>query len=237
MTKKLAIVLFASLTLGCSTPTTTPSQTASPSTTGAPMTPIADSSPEAAETTTVAAPLPDGWTEAESKDGKMKMALPPSWVVSDSDNPEVKKQIADLVKENPAFAQANTSNYYFMAMSSKPKDNFSDNVNVVKKPLPQTIPFDDATAAALKQELTKAMPVEGELEMELTKVPQGNAYRYNATLKLSQGGGKELKTYVIGYMLFQSTDMYILTFTTSPKSKDGFAETVATAMETFKITP
>ncbi|CAN0216090.1 unnamed protein product, partial [Phaeothamnion confervicola] len=177
-----------------------------------------------------------GWTEVKSKDGKLKMAVPPDWIVADSDNPKFKEAMAELTKSNPALANADTKNYYFMTISSKPKDGFSDNANVVKKSVGQTLPFNDDTAKALKAELVKAMPVQGDLKIEVTKIPFGPAFRYEAELKFNTGSGS-FNTYVVAYLVFQGTDMYITTFSTTPKNKATFPEVAKTAMDSFTLTP
>lgn len=217
---KLATLLVAGTIFGCSSPPpATPSGTASPVAVNTPAKPA----------------LPDGWTEVKSKDGKLKMAVPPNWVVADASNPEFVKVLDDLSKANPGMAKIDPSSFYFMCMDSKQKNKFSDNLNVVKKSVGQTLPFNDETAKQLKDELAKAMPVQGDLEMEITKVPAGEAFRYRAELKIATGAGKSVNSYAIGYMLFQGTDMYIVTFSTTPKDKESYTTTAKQMMETFTI--
>jgi hypothetical protein len=96
------------------------------------------------------------------------------------------------------------------------------------------MPFNEAGAQALKAELAKAMPVQAEIEIEVTKVPFGSAYRYRAPLKFSTGSGSVV-TYAIGYMVCQGTDLYIVTFSTTPKYKDAFTDTARQVMDTFSV--
>lgn len=170
--------------------------------------------------------VPEGWSRAEAKDGELSLALPPGWVITNSEDPEMQKMVKDLVKKNAAFANNVNTNYYFMAFDSELKDNFSDNLNVIKKEVGQTLPFNEETAQALKTELAKNVPGAKEVNIKVVEIPHGKAFRYTATADLKGPKGNQIHMFAIGYLTFRNTTMYVLTFSTTPKHKDDLAKKV-----------
>lgn len=232
----LSLAIAAVLAAGCSQTTTTPVATSTPA-----SGPTAVATPAPAATATPAEEavvIPDSWSKLQSTDGKMEMSAPPGWFVIGEQNPELKKVLDETLKQNPGMAQlANTGNYYFFGFDKETKNDFNDNVNVIKNDLPQGIPFDDATMQQLKEQFAQSMPLKGELQIEITKVPAGSAYRYTATTDMKQADGKPLSTYLVGYVLCPGTQMYVFTFSTKPESKEGFDEKADTMMKSVVLKP
>lgn len=224
---KLAALLLAGWTLGCSSG---PKPTAS-GTPGAP-TSVASATPAA-----TAFQMPADWTLAKAQDGKMSMALPNTWLVADAKDPKFANAVGDLKKSNPALANIESSGYYFMAIDTKTKDSFNDNVNIVQKHLPQTIPINEDSAKQLKAEFTKMMPIDGELDIKVTQIPHGDAFRYTAVLNFNKPGGGKFQTYIVGHILFQGTDLYTVTFSSTPKNKAGLEKIADDAMKSMKLNP
>lgn len=229
MHHKLAIALLTLGLMGCSQTTPTP---------GTSSTTVAVVSATPAVTATpAAATLPEGWSKVTSNDGKLKIALPAEWTVVDPNNKKFTDFMDELSKSNPNMPKIDGKGFYFMAMSTKPQSGFSDNVNVVKQPGVQTIPFTQASADALKAELTKVLPLEGDVEMKVVELPHGSAFRYETGLKMKSPGGGETRTHAVGFMIFQGTDLYTFTFSTRPDNKDAFRDLADQAMKNFELTP
>ena len=227
MHRKLAIALLTLGMLGCS-------QTPTPGTTSTSVAVV--SATPAVAPPPAAASLPEGWSKVTSNDGKLKIALPAEWTVVDPNNKKFTDFMDELAKNNPSMPKIDGKGFYFMAMSTKPQKNFSDNVNVVKQPGVQTIPFTKESADALKGELTKVLPLEGGLDIKVVELPHGSAFRYETGLKMKTPGG-ETRTHAVGFMLFHGTDLYTFTFSTRPDNKDSFGDVADQAMQRFELTP
>ena len=223
MQRKLAIALLTLGMMGCSQSSST-SGTNSTTVAVVSATPAADS-------------LAKGWSKVTSTDGKLKIALPEEWTVVDPNNKKFTDYMEKLSKSNPNMPKIDGKGFYFMAMSTKPQGNFADNVNVVKQPGVQPIPFTQASADALKVELNKVLPLEGDLDIKVVQLPHGSAFRYETGLKMKSPGGGETRTHAVGFMIFQGTDLYTFTFSTRPDNKDTFGGVADQAMQNFGITP
>lgn len=192
-------------------------------------------STETSTSVAAAAGVPDGWHTVSSNDGKVSMALPESWVVADPKNPVFVETIEKFRKSNPALANLDFSKMYFMALDSKGGGDFTENVNINKQTMPQAIPIDDATAAMVKQQLVKSLPIQGDLDMGVVHLKAGDAFRYQTDLKLKNPKGGDLNYNVVGYMTFKGTEQYTVTFSTKPGSKAKSLEQADQAMATFEI--
>jgi hypothetical protein len=222
---QLAALLLAGWSLGCSSG---PKPTAS-ATPGAP-TSVASATPAA-----TAFQMPADWTLTKAKDGNLEMALPNTWVVADGNDPKFTNAVKDLQKSNPQLANIKNSGYYFMAIDTKTKDAFNDNVNVVQKHLPQTLPINDDSAQQLKGEFKKMMPLDGDLDIKVTRIPHGDAFRYTAVLNFNKPDGSKFQTYIVGHILFQGTDLYTITFSSTPNNKVGIEKIADDAMKSMKL--
>lgn len=220
---KLAALTIAGTIFGCSSPPpTAPSGTPSP---------VAVSTPASPPVSTA------DWKTVQSKDKKLKISLPPGWVVADPKNPEYAKASKALAKANPSLPKIDPSSFFFMCLNSKSKvEAHPDNLNVMVKPVLGKIPpLNDATAQQLKAGLLQTMPVEGEMEVEAIKLPAGDALHYSAVLKTRTPKGDDLSNYCIGYMLAKNSEMFVVTFSTQPENKDTFTPIVEQMMETVSI--
>jgi hypothetical protein len=220
--KKFAALLIATGIIGC---TQSPEKTHSTS-------PVPQISSSASPV-----PPPQGWGEFRSADGKLKIALPPGWVVSDSLSAEQKDAMAKLARLNPSFP-SDYNQYYFKANDSKAKNNFSDNLNVRRMPVAEAdiLPFNEDSIRLLKTEFAKSASIESEIEVDVTQVPLGKAFHYQFSMRWSISQDSTFLVQKIGYMLFQGNYSYILTFTTTPKNKSNFAEKAKKMMENLTIT-
>lgn len=219
----MALLLLA----GCSSsPSVAP--TASPST-NASVAPSATASP------VKPASLPANWATAKSNDGKVTLGLPKEWLVSNPEDPNFKKAMADLGKDNPNLPSMVNQKYYFMALSTKPKDNFSDNVNIIKSQAKMDIPMTEDSAKQLAAQMKTMMPGAAAPEVKLVQLPVGSAFRYQTNMKFNTGKNSTFETYLVGYLLFKDHQQYVVTFSTIPKRKDKFPELADLAMSTFEI--
>lgn len=181
---------------------------------------------------------PQGWGEFRSSDGKLKIALPPGWVVSDSLNAEQKDLMAKLAKLNPSLP-SDDSHSYFKAIDTKAENNIYDSLNVKRVPITEagTPPFNEESIKLLRTGFAKSSSVdESEIEVDVTQVPLGKAFHYQLPMRFSLSQDSTLSVHSIGYMLFQGNYGYILTFTTRPENKSNFADKAKTMMENLTIT-
>ena len=220
--KRLIFTILTLVLVGCSGNTTTTTTT---------------NTPAPAETTAKKAsqPLPDGWYHTSSNDRSFTIALPGDWVVTDSNDPEMQKLVEELIDKNSAYPQNVTTDYHFMAFDSEVKNDFVDNLNVIKQDVAQTLPFNEATGEALKAELVKNIPGAKDFDIEIVDIPHGKAYRYTANTDFEGPGGSRIKMFLTGYITFDNTTMYVLTFSTTPEFKDEFTTEVNQMVESVNI--
>jgi len=222
MHRKLALALLTLGMMGCS-------QT--------PPAPGTTSTNVAVVTATPAAMPAEGWSKVTSIDGKLKIQLPVEWVVVDPNNKKYTSFMDEAMKRNPGLPPVDAKSFYFMAMSTKPEGGYSDNLNVVKRPGVETIPFTQASADALKVEMVKVLPLDGDMEVKVVQLPHGSAFRYETGLKVKSPNGTETRNHVVGFMVFQGTDLYTFTFSTRLDNKNAFGSVVERSMQNFEIAP
>lgn len=181
-----------------------------------------------------ATPLSEGWNAIASKDGNIKLALPPGWLLANSQDPNFVNAIQQMVKDNPGMPPVDEGHFYMLAVHLPPKNGFADNLNVIKMAASATTTIDETWVSAVKTELTTRLPGTTDFQARLTPLLGRTALRYQAKILVNRGQG-QVRAFVVGYTLVAAGQQYVFTFSTTPEDPEGFAKMADKAMQHLEI--
>ena len=189
------------------------------------------------ETSAAEPGLPAGFTTRVVQDHGFSIALPKAWRAIDAHAAlsagikEFRKRNPQIVRQIEALARPN-SPIKLLALGATVR-GFVTNLNVIVTRIPESIGFDEWTAAEIKE--IEKVPTVTRLQREETQLRPGRAVHltYRATFN-SRGGS--FAAFVHQYMVKSDGLLYILTYTTLPAAEPRFRDTFADSARSFRLT-
>jgi len=187
------------------------------------------------------AATPPGFTEHKSAKDKFSLALPKGMKPIDSEDPEFKKLIADVVSKNPQMGNqvaqiAKSTNFALYALDFEAMRRgapFVDNVNVIHKSGAKVPPMTMQSAERIRDGMVAQIPGMRVLKTELVDLPTGKSIHLVTEMKVNglEGGASTARSE--GFYLGAGNEFYVVTYTSGDDKRSAeFRQSV----ETFRVT-
>lgn len=156
------------------------------------------------------------WVTTKSKEGSVTMKAPPSWIVVDASDPEYKKSLEEVRKNNPKLAQAmgqqQDLNQILRMLDADDlgEDGYIDNMTIIKREAPGLTP---AMFGEVGKEIMKQMPFKKKGEYKVVDSPNGKALNYWGAMDIKTDSNT-VGVDLMGYMLVKGDNLYVVTFGT-----------------------
>jgi hypothetical protein len=178
----------------------------------------------------------DGLTRYEISSGRFSIGVPETWHATTSTQMR-KASFKRFANQNPTFAAfadavgKKNSPFKFFAYDPVVRKRFATNLNVVVKPVRESVTPEKYERSALAEAKQIAISKVNSSEVGL---PAGKALRveYRARFVID-GRKKAISTTQYAFLLDKTS--YVLTYTTLPALRDDFADLFKLSAESFQL--
>lgn len=156
----------------------------------------------------------DDWQILTTKEGSLTLSAPPTWIISDLNDPKAREAYERFKKDNPKMAaqmaqEPNTDKYIIALLDTGTGGEIMDAFNLIRQ---KHGGLTDKQFGLVVDQIAKSVPVKGKVERKSVTLPVGKAmmYWYTMAPKMPDGSVKELDS--MGVLFLSREDVYIGTF-------------------------